>query len=100
MGHNLGQNLDQDLSQNLSRNLGLNCGLIFFVEQGLCEDGWEPGLDYKCYKFVTQRKTWDEARADCESTTDGDLVIIETQEEHSYLVNRTLGGDWWIGEPL
>ncbi|XP_038048814.1 uncharacterized protein LOC119722655 [Patiria miniata] len=64
---------------------------------GLCEEGWEPGLDYKCYKFGIQQKTWEEARADCQSVTDGDLVIVETQEEHSYLVNRTLGGDWWIG---
>ncbi|XP_022112072.1 uncharacterized protein LOC110991164 [Acanthaster planci] len=63
----------------------------------LCEDGWEPGLDYKCYKFGLLQKTWEEARADCQKVTDGDLVIVETQEEHSYLVNRTLGGDWWIG---
>ncbi|XP_033628985.1 uncharacterized protein LOC117291426 [Asterias rubens] len=63
----------------------------------LCEDGWEPAADYRCYKFSSQPKTWEDARKDCQNVTDGDLVIVETEEEHEYLVNRTLGGDWWIG---
>ena len=74
----------------------LNIFLTSFT--GVCPEGYEVGLDYRCYKYVASPKSWQEARADCQSTTDGDLVVIQTEEEHEYIMNTTLGGDWWIGK--
>ena len=65
---------------------------------GVCPEGYVAGLDYGCYKYVYPPKTWAEARADCQSTQDGDLVVIQTEEELGYIMNTTLGGDWWIGK--
>ncbi len=65
---------------------------------GVCPEGYEVGLDYGCYKFVAPPKPWNEARMDCQSVENSDLVVIQTEEEHGYIMNRTLGGDWWIGK--
>nr|XP_054752325.1 uncharacterized protein LOC129257911 [Lytechinus pictus] len=63
----------------------------------LCEPGWFPGYNYVCYKVVLDLVTWDEARADCQSIQDGDLVIIETEEELNYIRENVNEGDYWIG---
>ncbi len=64
-----------------------------------CPEGYDFGYDYGCYRFVTSRpRTWLEARQDCQSVEDGDLLIVETVEEVQFLLNLNATGDWWIGE--
>ncbi|XP_071490718.1 uncharacterized protein [Diadema antillarum] len=63
----------------------------------LCEPGWAPGYNYGCYKVVTESRSWDDARADCQAITDGDLVVMETEEEYNYILSNVVQGDYWIG---
>lgn len=42
--------------------------------------------------------SWFDARADCQSTPNSDLIIIEDAAEDAYWRNIGFGADWWIGE--
>ncbi|XP_077864847.1 cubilin-like [Saccoglossus kowalevskii] len=63
-----------------------------------CPEGYEPGYNHGCYKFVEDPEDWDEARQDCESTEDGDLVITDSEDELDYvmreLVKRNMATTW------
>ncbi|XP_071940891.1 uncharacterized protein [Antedon mediterranea] len=64
----------------------------------LCPDGWVVGPSFTCYRFSDVSRTWSDARKDCMSVEDGDLVIIEDESEHAYIQNMTnMKNDWWIG---
>ena len=67
-------------------------------EEVNCPDGFEPGYNGNCYKFVKRLVTYEEARRDCQQTPGGDLVIISDPTEQQYIQNRSVDGDWWIGE--
>lgn len=71
--------------------------MLFIFGSDLCEPGWVVGYNYGCYKIVTDLVTWDEARSDCASITDGDLVVMETEEEFNFLRDLLVEGDYWIG---
>ncbi|XP_065683392.1 uncharacterized protein LOC100215503 isoform X1 [Hydra vulgaris] len=64
-----------------------------------CEAGWIP-WGTSCYGIITGLpKTWSDARADCLRRF-GDLVIVETYNEHNFLANRISRTDvtgYWIG---
>lgn len=72
--------------------------LFFLTLADLCEEGWVPGYDYKCYKFGTERLSWEEARLDCQSIQDGDLVVFETEAEWQFVSELGAGSSWWLGE--
>ena len=60
--------------------------------------GYFIGYDYGCYRIVETPKTWLEARADCQAVENGDLWIVETEEELQYVLNLNGTGDWWLGK--
>ena len=72
--------------------------LLISLEVPCPEDGWELGFGDKCYKFAAALENWFDARAFCRQEADGDLVIIDSQEENLYIQERAQGGDWWIGK--
>ena len=69
-----------------------------------CPPGYEAGYGDKCYRFVKELVDFKEARRRCQvpdgppGPNPGDLAIIETMEELAYVMSKTMGGDWWIGE--
>lgn len=65
----------------------------------ICPEGYEIGYNYGCYRFVTDSKDWDDARMDCMSTPNGDLAVVDTQDEMNFFIEKGFGGyDWWVGE--
>ncbi|XP_071811335.1 uncharacterized protein [Apostichopus japonicus] len=66
-----------------------------------CPDGYETSPTGGCYFFFSEGRTYDVARRSCLSDPEGDLAIIDTQEELDYLVGRTAelmnSQNWWIG---
>eukprot|EP00057_Strongylocentrotus_purpuratus_P031477 XP_784754.3 PREDICTED: uncharacterized protein LOC579551 isoform X1 [Strongylocentrotus purpuratus] len=69
-----------------------------FNESTICPEGYEIGYNYGCYRFVTDSKDWDEARMDCMSTPNGDLAVVDTQDEMNFFIEKGFGGyDWWVG---
>ncbi|CAJ1079043.1 CD209 antigen-like protein E [Xyrichtys novacula] len=59
-----------------------------------CPPGWTV-FGCSCYFFSTQKKSWDDSRADCRDKG-ADLVIIESFTEQEFLTNNKKG-DTWIG---
>jgi len=68
-------------------NLGYVCKLDL---------GWSPLFLGQSYKFVKEKKTWDEARADCLSQF-ADLVSIHSPEENQFVTSLSDGRRFWIG---
>ncbi|XP_077864849.1 cubilin-like [Saccoglossus kowalevskii] len=62
-----------------------------------CPEGYTVGYNYGCYKFVEDPEDWDEARQDCESTEDGDLVIIDNEDELEFVRDAMDISDFWVG---
>ena len=60
-----------------------------------CPDGLEAVLG-KCYKFSEDKKTWADARIECQSIQPGsyDLVVIDSEELNEYLKQYP---NHWIG---
>ncbi|XP_071822362.1 uncharacterized protein [Apostichopus japonicus] len=63
----------------------------------LCEEGWVPGYDFRCYKFGSEMLSWEDARLDCQSIPDGDLVVFETEAEWEFVSTLGAGASWWLG---
>lgn len=61
---------------------------------------YERGTDDNCYHFARNTTTWEQARGFCQGVEDGDLAIIDNQVTLDYILSKTMGGDWWIGEFL
>ncbi|XP_077981826.1 cubilin-like [Glandiceps talaboti] len=62
-----------------------------------CPVGYESGPLERCYRFVDEPLPWEEARDKCMETLHGDLVIVETQSEYAYILNRMNMTGFWIG---
>ncbi|XP_068161960.1 CD209 antigen-like protein B isoform X2 [Antennarius striatus] len=65
-----------------------------------CQDGWRL-FEKKCYYFSSDMLTWNSSRAWCQ-TQGGDLVVINSELEHSFLFKTTHTLDesstrLWIG---
>ncbi|XP_071400229.1 C-type lectin domain family 10 member A-like isoform X2 [Centroberyx affinis] len=64
-----------------------------------CPSGWKPYLS-SCYLLSSDRKTWEEARQDCE-TKRAHLVIINSEAEqivlNYWLLRLGAAGEAWIG---
>ncbi|XP_051783516.1 CD209 antigen-like protein B isoform X3 [Erpetoichthys calabaricus] len=68
----------------------------------VCPENW-LGFSGKCYFFSNETMNWNASRNKCKSIN-GDLVIIETAEEQSFLIKTTKNkrgaeqqGKYWIG---
>ncbi|XP_071799733.1 uncharacterized protein [Asterias amurensis] len=67
-----------------------------------CPSGFEEGPgDHSCYFFYNGTDTWASARGRCRGIEDGDIVIVDDEDELKYLVRRmeevNPGQMWWIG---
>ncbi|XP_077864846.1 cubilin-like [Saccoglossus kowalevskii] len=62
-----------------------------------CPIGYESGHSGRCYRYVYDPLPWDDARHECLLTTNGDLVILETEDEYQYVLQRMNQTDFWIG---
>ncbi|XP_039598859.1 C-type lectin domain family 4 member E-like [Polypterus senegalus] len=63
-----------------------------------CPESWVP-FNTNCYYFANDTKTWADSRDNCTSMG-GHLVIIESQEEQNFLLNKTRSKtdkSHWIG---
>ncbi|KAG2465350.1 C-type lectin domain family 10 member A-like [Polypterus senegalus] len=63
-----------------------------------CPESWVP-FNTKCYYFASDKKTWADSRDNCTSMG-GHLVIIESQKEQNFLLNKTASKtdkSHWIG---
>ncbi|PIK33279.1 hypothetical protein BSL78_29909 [Apostichopus japonicus] len=59
---------------------------VGFDRSYLCEEGWVPGYDFRCYKFGSEMLSWEDARLDCQSIPDGDLVSLRQRQNGSLSV--------------
>nr|XP_054765192.1 uncharacterized protein LOC129271969 [Lytechinus pictus] len=70
---------------------------------GSCPVDFEESPGGRCYQFrvPTYGEWWTAGRRSCDNTEDGDLVIINNEEEWNFIMNRTSeidpDGKWWIG---
>ncbi|XP_070564555.1 cubilin-like [Ptychodera flava] len=63
-----------------------------------CPSGYVIGHENKCYKFVSDPLPWEDARDDCRTMTDSDLVIIDDVDELDYVESQVgAGTNYWIG---
>ncbi|XP_048118190.1 C-type lectin domain family 4 member E-like [Alosa alosa] len=87
-------NLDNRGEANVYETLNLNANPS--KEDGSCADGWQR-FKSSYYYVSTEAKDWSTSRKDCQ-TKQGDLVVIDSREEHEFLVtwkkNFTV---FWIG---
>lgn len=71
--------------------------MVYLCFRLVCPDGYFIGYDDGCYKLGMTPMSWKNARLDCASEIDSDLVNIETADENELL--RGLLGDsdsYWI----
>ena len=65
-----------------------------------CPCGWNFNIGKKCYKFVTEAKTWDAARASCQADG-GDLAIPSSLTENNLLLDEAqdngMSPGAWLG---
>ena len=62
-------------------------------KMALCPKDWEPYSNW-CYQINTKKKTWYEAREDCQ-TKKADLLSVHNKNESNIL--HMIYGDFWIG---
>ena len=69
-----------------------------------CPDGYESSPGGGCYYFFSEGRTYDVARRNCLGDPEGDLVIVDDQDELNYLMttmsNLNNNESWWIGEKV
>ncbi|XP_033117509.1 uncharacterized protein LOC117117344 [Anneissia japonica] len=84
----------------------INVLIICFVSASIssvCDNGFQEGPGEHCYYFSSFTTLWASARSACQSVGNGDLTIINGEEELQFLVNQTniltnTDDDfWWIG---
>ena len=64
-----------------------------------CPCGWNFHIGEKCYKFVKEPKTWDDARASCQASG-GDLAIASSSTETNLLADEARSNGMilsWLG---
>ena len=65
-----------------------------------CQTGWLSFNGY-CYKFVSERKSWEAAKINCESITPtnkiGNLASVGDDGTNIFLSTLTSGEEAWIG---
>ncbi|PIK33277.1 hypothetical protein BSL78_29907, partial [Apostichopus japonicus] len=64
----------------------------------LCPQGYRKQYNNGCYKIGTTMLSWYDARTDCQSTPNSDLIVINDADEDAYWRSVGFGADWWIGE--
>ncbi|XP_070564553.1 cubilin-like [Ptychodera flava] len=62
-----------------------------------CPEDYEAGTGGKCYRFVEEGSSWDDARRECMTDLNGDLVIVNDEAELDFLRSKMLGSTFWIG---
>ncbi|XP_067334012.1 CD209 antigen-like protein E isoform X1 [Channa argus] len=60
-----------------------------------CPEGWKR-FGWSCYFKSTQRKHWYQSRENCQSRG-SDLVIINSKEEHEFIIGLSMNEESWIG---
>ncbi|XP_044273112.1 asialoglycoprotein receptor 1 [Varanus komodoensis] len=86
----------------LRRNMRiLNCDLENLKKnrtagaEACCPRGW-VAFRRSCYWHSKDRKTWEDARAECEAV-DAHLAVIESYEEHRFVAEHVRPTSTWIG---
>ncbi|XP_063956891.1 uncharacterized protein LOC129263433 [Lytechinus pictus] len=88
-----------------SDSSGTGSGFSFTYEEFFeCPTGYSynPSND-TCYKFVDTPADWWNARYDCDNVADGDIVVINDQDENAWvleMITAMQGNDssgWWVG---
>ncbi|XP_055926402.1 FRAS1-related extracellular matrix protein 1-like isoform X1 [Argiope bruennichi] len=65
-------------------------------EADSCMKGWQM-FENKCYKWHRPSATWNKASEVCKSYQSGDLVIVESLEHNSWLLQLARNKPFWIG---
>ncbi|XP_037831764.1 C-type lectin domain family 4 member M isoform X5 [Kryptolebias marmoratus] len=65
------------------------------LHDDMCHRGWTSFRDH-CYFKSTESKTWPEAREDCQNRG-ADLVIVNSEDEKTFLIELTARQEMWIG---
>ncbi|XP_029315360.1 CD209 antigen-like protein B [Cottoperca gobio] len=60
-----------------------------------CPAGWRK-FSSACYLFSNEARSWDRAREDCRQRG-ADLVVINSDEEQTFLFGLLINQDTWIG---
>lgn len=75
-----------------------------WISEQYCPNGYIEGPDFTCFylALASEAANWQEARRSCERTPMGDLAVVETQEELSFIQSQPgfNGVPFWIGESL
>ncbi|PIK59577.1 hypothetical protein BSL78_03495 [Apostichopus japonicus] len=50
-----------------------------------------------CYKLGFHAMSWDNARADCQSSPGGELMVINDDDEYDFIVGAAGDIEWWMG---
>ncbi|KAI3365718.1 hypothetical protein L3Q82_010159 [Scortum barcoo] len=96
--------MDFNSTKEAYRSLHLYCPVVNHkTKERLCTkcpDGWRL-FENKCYYFSSRTLTWSSSRAWCQ-TQGGDLLIINTEPEQSFIFESSLalqqdGTRLWIG---
>ncbi|XP_062410864.1 macrophage mannose receptor 1-like [Sardina pilchardus] len=61
-----------------------------------CENGWRP-YDNRCYFFSPSTLSWNDAREDCETNKNGNLMSITHLSERDWARTQVGGNIYWIG---
>ncbi|XP_040203191.1 asialoglycoprotein receptor 1-like isoform X2 [Rana temporaria] len=97
----LSDDVTGSISNDIQRILGAVARLTEEIRKGngstdpLCEVGWTHyGLS--CYYFSQRGRSWESAKKDCE-TKKAHLVVINGEEENTFLYDLTKSRTSWIG---
>ena len=73
--------------------------LFLLFHNSACQQGW-IGNGKSCYKLFTSKKTWENAKEECEEWN-ARLVKVESPEENDFIKEKILptneNGNYWIG---
>ncbi|XP_031442016.1 asialoglycoprotein receptor 1-like [Clupea harengus] len=84
-----------DLIEALHKNLSAALNTTDTCVCRVCPEGWANNSG-RCYLFSSTNKTWSQSRDHC-ITLGGHLVIVNNQEEQSFLSQSAIEDFYWIG---
>ncbi|XP_048085981.1 CD209 antigen-like protein E isoform X1 [Alosa alosa] len=84
-----------NLIENLHRNLSATLNITASSGCRVCPDAWAHH-NGKCYFFSSSGKNWKQSQDHC-VTLGGHLVIVNNQEEQTFLSKKAKGEFHWIG---